>query len=87
LAQTRIGYDAFAEVPTASDDSVRKSAPGWGDFGMNPNGSDRADLRDLTEVEAWLALRRSTPVVRAQSPDVMQRGSLKELQLIQAAEG
>jgi hypothetical protein len=54
---------------------------------LNPNGSDRADLRDLTEVEAWLALRRSTPVVHAQSPDVMERGSLQELQLIQAAEG
>jgi prophage regulatory protein len=35
--------------------------------------SPRCVVWDLAEVEAWLASRRSTPVVRAQSPDVRQR--------------
>ncbi|MGH6821917.1 MAG: helix-turn-helix transcriptional regulator [Methylocella sp.] len=37
--------------------------------------SPRCVVWDLTEVEAWLALRRSIPVVRAESPDVRQRRS------------
>ena len=35
--------------------------------------SPRCVVWDLAEVEAWLASRRSTPVIRAQSPDVRQR--------------
>jgi prophage regulatory protein len=35
--------------------------------------SPRCVVWDLSEVEAWLALRRSAPIVRAQSPDVRQR--------------
>lgn len=35
--------------------------------------SPRCVVWDLAEVEAWLASRRSTPVARAQSPDVRQR--------------
>jgi prophage regulatory protein len=37
--------------------------------------SPRCVVWDLSEVEAWLASRRSTPIVRAQSPDVRQRRS------------
>jgi prophage regulatory protein len=37
--------------------------------------SPRCVVWDLAEVEAWLASRRSTPVARAQSPDVRQRRS------------
>jgi prophage regulatory protein len=37
--------------------------------------SPRCVVWDLAEVEAWLASRRSTPIVRAQSPDVKQRRS------------
>jgi prophage regulatory protein len=35
--------------------------------------SPRCVVWNLAEVEAWLASRRSTPIVRAQSPDVRQR--------------
>jgi prophage regulatory protein len=37
--------------------------------------SPRCVVWDLAEVEAWLASRRSVPIVRAQSPDVRQRRS------------
>jgi prophage regulatory protein len=37
--------------------------------------SPRCVVWDLAEVEAWLALRRSAPIARAQSPDVRQRRS------------
>jgi prophage regulatory protein len=37
--------------------------------------SPRCVVWDLAEVEAWLALRRSSPVARAQSPDVGLRRS------------
>src|ERR1700739_2872119 len=37
--------------------------------------SPRCVVWDLAEVEAWLASRRSSPIVRAQSPDVRQRRS------------
>jgi prophage regulatory protein len=37
--------------------------------------SPRCVVWDLSEVEAWLASRRSTPIARAQSPDVRQRRS------------
>lgn len=37
--------------------------------------SPRCVVWDLAEVEAWLASRRSTPIVRAQAPDVRQRRS------------
>lgn len=37
--------------------------------------SPRCVVWDLSEVEAWLAARRSTPIARAQSPDVRQRQS------------
>lgn len=37
--------------------------------------SQRCVVWDLAEVEAWLASRRSTPIARAQSPDVRQRRS------------
>jgi len=37
--------------------------------------SPRCVVWDLAEVEAWLASRRSAPIVRAQPPDVMQRRS------------
>jgi prophage regulatory protein len=35
--------------------------------------SPRCVVWDLSEVETWLASRRSFPIVRAQSPDVKQR--------------
>ena len=35
--------------------------------------SPRCVVWDLAEVEAWLAARRSTPIVRAQSPNTAQR--------------
>ena len=37
--------------------------------------SPRCVVWDLSEVEAWLALRRSAPIARAQHPDVTQRRS------------
>src|ERR1700680_2153544 len=37
--------------------------------------SPRCVVWDLAEVDAWLASRQSTPIVRAQSPDVRQRRS------------
>jgi prophage regulatory protein len=37
--------------------------------------SPRCVVWDLSEVEAWLASRRSAPIGRAQHPDVMQRRS------------
>ncbi|HEY1862735.1 MAG TPA: AlpA family phage regulatory protein [Roseiarcus sp.] len=37
--------------------------------------SPRCVVWDLAEVEAWLASRRSVPIVRAQPPDVRQRRS------------
>jgi prophage regulatory protein len=37
--------------------------------------SPRCVVWDLAEVEAWLTSRRSTPMARAQSPDVRQRRS------------
>src|SRR4029450_5462150 len=48
--------------------------------------SPRCVVWDLAEVEAWLASRRSIPIVRAQSPDVRQRQSrpVRELGLAQA---
>ena len=37
--------------------------------------SARCVVWDLSEVEAWLLLRRSTPLARAPHPDVKQRRS------------
>ena len=37
--------------------------------------SPRCVVWDLSEVEAWLSLRRSTPLTRAPHPDVKQRRS------------
>jgi prophage regulatory protein len=37
--------------------------------------SPRCVVWDLSEVEAWLASRRSAPIPRAQHPDVTQRRS------------
>ncbi|HYL47957.1 MAG TPA: AlpA family phage regulatory protein [Stellaceae bacterium] len=44
-----------------------------GDFPRRFALSPRCVVWDLVEVEAWLASRRSTPVARAQAPDVRQR--------------
>jgi prophage regulatory protein len=46
-----------------------------GEFPQRFALSPRCVVWDLAEVEAWLASRRSTPIVRAQSPDVRQRRS------------
>lgn len=48
--------------------------------------SPRCVVWDLAEVEAWLASRRSAPIVRAQPPDVRQRRSrpVRELGQVQA---
>src|SRR6202795_3341459 len=46
-----------------------------GDFPRRFALSPRCVVWDLAEVEAWLASRRSTPIARAQSPDVRQRRS------------
>lgn len=37
--------------------------------------SPRCVVWDLSEVEAWLAARRSAPIARAQHPDVTRRRS------------
>ena len=37
--------------------------------------SPRCVVWDLSEIEAWLASRRSAPIPRAQHPDVTQRRS------------
>jgi prophage regulatory protein len=49
--------------------------------------SPRCVVWDLAEVEAWLASRRSIPIVRAQSPDVRQRRArpVRERGRVQAA--
>jgi prophage regulatory protein len=49
--------------------------------------SPRCVVWDLAEVEAWLASRRSAPIVRAQAPDVRQRRSrpVREPGRVQAA--
>ena len=49
--------------------------------------SPRCVVWDLAEVEAWLASRRSAPIVRAQAPDVRQRRSrpVQEPGRVQAA--
>ena len=49
--------------------------------------SPRCVVWNLAEVEAWLASRRSTPIIRAQSPDVRQRRSrpVREPGRVQAA--
>ena len=49
--------------------------------------SPRCIIWDLAEVEAWLASRRSTPIGRAQSPDVRLRQSrpVREPGRVQAA--
>lgn len=49
--------------------------------------SPRCVVWDLAEVEAWLASRRSTPIARAQSPDVRHRRSrpVRELGRAQTA--
>ena len=44
-----------------------------GDFPKRFALTARCVVWDLAEVEAWLAARRVTPVVRAPSPDVRQR--------------
>ena len=49
--------------------------------------SPRCVVWDLAEIEAWLASRRSAPIIRAQSPDVRQRRSrpVREPGRVQAA--
>lgn len=44
-----------------------------GDFPRRFSISARCVVWDLTEVEAWLAERKSTPLARAPHPDVKQR--------------
>jgi prophage regulatory protein len=46
-----------------------------GEFPRRIALSPRCVVWDLAEVEAWLVLRRSNLIVRAQSPDVRQRRS------------
>lgn len=46
-----------------------------GEFPQRFALSPRCVVWDLAEVEAWLASRRSAPIVRAQSPDVRYRRS------------
>ncbi|MBN8902382.1 MAG: AlpA family phage regulatory protein [Rhodospirillales bacterium] len=58
-----------------------------GDFPRRFALSPRCVVWDLTEVEAWLASRRSAPIVRGQAPDVRQRRSrpVREPGRVQAA--
>ncbi|MGC9958589.1 helix-turn-helix transcriptional regulator [Roseiarcus sp.] len=44
-----------------------------GDFPQRFALSPRCVVWDLAEVEAWLASRRATPVIRAQHPNVAKR--------------
>lgn len=48
-----------------------------GEFPQRFALSPRCVVWDLAEVEAWLASRRSAPIVRAQSPDVRYRRSTR----------
>ena len=52
-------------------------------FALTP----RCVVWDLSEVQAWLAARRSTPILRAAGPDVTQRQTLpvKVLDRVQRA--
>jgi prophage regulatory protein len=58
-------------VPLA--DSTIYEMEGRGEFPRRFALSARCVVWDLAEVEAWLALRRATPVKRAPGPDVKQR--------------
>jgi prophage regulatory protein len=46
-----------------------------GEFPQRFALSPRCVVWDLSEVEAWLASRRSAPIARARHPDVTQRRS------------
>jgi prophage regulatory protein len=46
-----------------------------GEFPLRFALSPRCVVWDLSEVEAWLASRRSAPIARAQHPNVTQRRS------------
>ncbi len=60
-------------VPLA--DSTIYAMEQRGEFPRRFALSPRCVVWDLAEVEAWLASRRSSPIGRAQSPDVRQRRS------------
>jgi prophage regulatory protein len=60
-------------VPLA--DSTSYEMEQRGEFPRRFALSPRCVVWDLAEIEAWLAARRSTPIARAQSPDVRQRRS------------
>lgn len=60
-------------VPLA--DSMIYEMEQRGEFPRRFALSPRCVVWDLSEVEAWLAARRSAPIARAQHPDVTQRRS------------
>jgi prophage regulatory protein len=73
IRQTIRRHQLREMVPLA--DSTIYEMEQRGEFPRRFALSPRCVVWDLAEVEAWLASRRSTPIVRAQSPDVRQRRS------------
>jgi prophage regulatory protein len=59
----------FREMVPLADSTIYEMEQ-RGEFPRRFALSPRCVVWDLAEVEAWLASRRSTPVRRAQSPDV-----------------
>lgn len=73
ISQTIRRHQLREMVPLA--DSTIYEMEQRGEFPRRFALSPRCVVWDLAEVEAWLASRRSTPIVRAPSPDVRQRRS------------
>ena len=73
LRRTIRRHQLHEMVPLA--DSTIYEMEQRGEFPRRFALSPRCVVWDLSEVEAWLLLRRSTPFTRAPHPDVKQRRS------------
>jgi prophage regulatory protein len=73
LRRTIRRHQLHEMVPLA--DSTIYEMEQRGEFPRRFALSPRCVVWDLSEVEAWLSLRRSTPLTRAPYPDVKQRRS------------
>lgn len=73
LRRTNRRHQLHEMVPLA--DSTIYEMEQRGEFPRRFALSPRCVVWDLSEVEAWLLLRRSTPLTRAPHPDVNQRRS------------
>lgn len=74
LIKRTIRRQQLREIVPLADSTIYEMEQ-RGEFPRRFALSPRCVVWDLAEVEAWLASRRSTPIVRAQAPDVRQRRS------------